>query len=401
MKRTLIAIIIAVVLLFAGCQNTVPTVTTGGANAVLLPAEYDAQNKYLITGAANFQETDGFFCGTNLLGNYIQYYDKSNGLSGVLCADPACAHDSKECGAYIQQGANFSYYNGSIYWIDEDAASRDKCLWKSDLSGKNREKIMQISFDDVLYPYQPQSYVIHQGNLFILGHASVVDGTQSGYRVSLLSRHLSGDEDFTVVYDEVFTGSSKESYRFVGGAVYLSLVTYEDTTAFDLTVMKFDIKNNKSEIMYHETDMPVLPEGFWVTEDHEIYLFGSADKMAYLWRLEGDTKVEIASWPANSVVYPSVMDGIAVLLTRDENKIRQIDIRDFSGETIYAGKLFPDPVSGLEKDPNTYDIMVVGGDTEKIVVNLSEFTNKGIVDYTVMLDLKDNMKATILWSSEE
>ena len=89
------------------------------------------------------------------------------------------------------------------------------------------------------------------------------------------------------------------------------------------------------------------------------------------------------------------------VLVGDENKIRQIDIRDFSGETIYAGKLFPDPVSGLEKDPNTYDIMVVGGDTEKIVVNLSEFTNKGIVDYTVMLDLKDNMKATILWSSEE
>ena len=95
------------------------------------------------------------------------------------------------------------------------------------------------------------------------------------------------------------------------------------------------------------------------------------------------------------------MDGIAMLATRDENKIRYVDIRNFSGETIYSGKLFPSAISGLDKDPNTYSFAVLGGDTEKLIVNLTEFANMKMVDYTILLDLKDNMKATILWSSEK
>lgn len=398
MKRTLIAIIIAVVLLFTGCQNTVPTVTTGGVEDILLPAEYNAQNKYLITGAANFQETDGFFCGTSQLGDNIMYYDEASGVGGVLCADPACTHESDECGAHIKKGANLSYYDGSIYWIAEDANSRDNHLWKSDLSGMNREKIMQISFENVIYPYQPQRYVVHQGKLYILGHASVVDGTQSGYRVSLLSKPLSGAEDFTTVYDEVFTSNSTETYRFVEGAVYLSLVTFEDITSFDLTVLKFDITNNTSVVIYQETDMSENPGAIWVTENHEIYLPVMKETEAYLWKLEGNTRKEITSWSAEKMSAPKVMDGIAMSLSM-EGSDRWIDIRNFSGEAIYRGKLYPSSVPGLDNDPNTYLTSFVGGDDNKLILQLME--RNGTKNHTVLLDLKDNMKATILWSSEE
>lgn len=402
MKR-MIAGIVVIVLLLSGCQNNTqntPANPTDADDPILFSAEKNAQNKYLLADATCFQETDGFFCGTNLLGNYLQYYDKANGISGVLCADPACAHDSDECGAYIQKGANLSYCDGNLYWIAEDANSRDKYLWKSDLSGMNREKIMQISFEDVIYPYQPQRYVVHQGKFYILGHASVVDGTQGGYRVSLLSRSLSGDKGFTTVYDKVFTSNPTETYRFVGGAVYLSLVTFEDIPSFDLTVLKIDITNNTSVVIYQETDMPEKPGDIWVTENHEIYLSGSTDKEAYLWKLENNTKKEVTTWSADKGVKPDVMDGIAICRYSEEN-IRWIDIRDFSGETVYNGELFPIEISGLDKDPNTYSFAVLGGDTEKLIVNLTEFANMKMVDYTILLDLKDNMKATILWSSEK
>lgn len=398
MIKVLIASIVAFVLLFTGCQNSIPTVTTGGDDPALLPAKYNAQNKYLMADATSFQETDGFFCGTNLLGNYLQYYDKANGISGVLCADPACAHDSDECGAYIQKGANLSYCDGSIYWIAEDADSSDKYLWKSDLSGKNREKIMQISFNDVIYPYQPQRYVVHQGNLYILGRASVVDGTQSGYRVSLLSKSLSGDEAFMTLYDEIFTSSVTETYRFVGGNIYLSLVTFEDAVSSNLTVTKFDIQKSTSEVIYQESGITERIGSVWVTEDNEIYLPTMTETDAYLWKLENNTRKEIASWSANKISMPAVMDGIAICQSHEEN-IRWIDIRNLAGETVYNGKLFPSKISGLDKDPNTYNFAVVGGDTEKIIVSLMEVTGMEMLDYTVLLDLKDNMKATILWSS--
>ena len=401
MKR-MIAVIVATVLLLSGCQNNTPTDPADSDDSIQFTAEKNAQNKYLLADATSFQETDGFFCGTNLLGNYLQYYDKANGISGVLCADPACAHDSDECGAYIQKGANLSYCDGNLYWIAEDANSRDKYLWKSDLSGMNREKIMQISFEDVIYPYQPQKYVVHQGKLYIMGSADVVDGTQTGKRKSLLSRSLSGDEGFTTVYDEVLPLATEETYRFVDGFIYVSMVTFDDASSTkDLTVTKVDIAKNTSEVIYQQTDTTELLGDFWVTEDHELYLSGSTDEKAYLWKIENGSKKEITFWPVDEVNDPDVMDGIAMLATRDENKIRYVDIRNFSGETIYSGKLFPSAISGLDKDPNTYSFAVLGGDTEKLIINLTKFANMKMVDYTILLDLKDNMKATILWSSEE
>lgn len=391
MKKTVFAVIAAMFLL-AGCRDT-----TGVDDTTPLSAEYNAQNKYLLSELVSFQEADGFFCGTNLLDNYIQYYDKASGVSGVLCADPACAHDSSECAAYIEAGATLSYYDGSLYWIGADSDSTDKCLWKSDLSGMNREKIIQIGFEELIYPYQPQRYVIHQGKLYILGHASVVDGVQSGYRVSLLSKPLRGNENFTTVYDEVFTSHATETYRFVGGYVYLSLVTFSDSGLFDLTVTKFNVQRGTSEVIYQEADMTESPGAIWVTEEHEIYLPVMAQTEAYLWKLENNTKKVITSWSAEKMSTPKVMDGIAMVLSL-EGSDRWVDIRNLSGETIYCGKLYPSAIPGLNEDPNTYSTAFLGGDKDKLIVQLME--RDGSNNYTVLLDLNDGMNATLLWSSE-
>ena len=409
MKKEFFAVVVAIVLLLSGCQNNTPSVTnpTDADDPIQFAPEKNAQNKYVIIDGFNFQETDGFFIGTISGGDYLQYYDKASGISGVLCADPSCAHDSKACGANIGRGwASLSYYDGKLYWVGPEGTQLQKhYLWQSDLSGMNRKKIMEIPWDEIIIPYQPQRYVLHQGRLYIRGYANVVNGTEAGIRLSLLSKPLSGDEDFTPVYDEVFPEGAWETYRFVEGYVYISVVTSEDWTSFDLSVTKVDTQANTSEIVYQEADMPRSPEKLWVTEEHELYLSGSTGEKAYLWKIENGSKKEITFWPADEVATPDVMDGMAMFMTRDVNKIRHVDIRDFDGKTIYSGKLFPDEIPGLGKDPNTYSIGVVGGDEEKLIIELSgeEGTKLDIkrVCYFILLDLKNNMKATILWSSEE
>lgn len=406
MKKGIFAVVVAIVLLLSGCQNNTPSVTNPKDvdDPIQFSAEKNAQNKYLIADATNFQEADGFFCGTNLLGNYLQYYDKASGISGVLCADPSCAHDSNECGANIGSGASLSYYDGKLYWVGpEGSAYMKDYLWQSDLSGMNRKKIMEIPWDEIRMPYQPQRYVIHQGKLYIMGSASVVDGTQTGKRKSLLSIPLTGHEGFTTVYDEVLPNAvDNERYIFVDGFIYIYMYSFdEESSTKNLTVTKVDIAKNTSEVIYQENNITELLGDFWVTEDHELYLSGSTNEKAYLLKIENGSKKEITFWPVDEVNDPDVMDGIVMFMTRDENKIRYVDIRNFSGETVYNGKLFPSEISVLENDPNTYNFAVVGGDTEKIIINLMEFADKTMVDYTILLDLKDNMKATILWSSEE
>ena len=68
MKKGIFAVVVAIVLLLSGCQNNTPGVTnpTDADDPIIYAPEKNAQNKYLLADATSFQETDGFFCGTNL-----------------------------------------------------------------------------------------------------------------------------------------------------------------------------------------------------------------------------------------------------------------------------------------------------------------------------------------------
>ena len=259
---------IAFVLFLSGCTHG----TTDPINVddpIIYAPEKNAQNKYL-GGFTNFQEADGFFLGTAEVNGYLLYYDKASGISGVLCADPSCVHDGKECGGNIGGVLSLSYYDGKLYWVGpEGSAYMKDYLWQSDLSGVNRKKIMEIPWDEIRMPYQPQKYVIHQGKLYIMGSASVVDGTQTGKRKSLLSIPLTGDESFTTVYDEVLPNAvDNERYIFVDGFIYIYMSSFnEESSTKNLTVTKVDIAKNTSEVVYQENDTTDILGNIWVTEN--------------------------------------------------------------------------------------------------------------------------------------
>ena len=71
-----------------------------------------------------------------------------------------------------------------------------------------------------------------------------------------------------------------------------------------------------------------------------------------------------------------------------------------SGETVYEGALYPEAIPGIEEDPNTLGMGIVGGDRETLILNLNNFLQSGMTNYMVMLDLTDNLKPTVLWSDE-
>ncbi len=354
---------------------------------------YDAQNKYMLTGGFNFQEADGFYCGSNSGGSFLSYYDKASGISGVLCADPACTHDSPECGAYIHRNAVLSYYDGKLYRIiDGPRYGRDKCLIRSDLSGMNQEIIKRISFEDILVPYQPQRTFIHRGKLYLVGRSSEVVGAKTGFRVSLLCSPLDSSEEFTTLYDETYNCGIDPTVRFVGNDIYLALFSFTESKPYHLKILKYDATTGASETVFEDDNIPGSLGEFWVTDDGTIYLPGVDDTASYLWKLENGKRVQVATWPNSSI--PDVTDGIAVNVTR-ENGIRLIDIKDFSGKTLYSGKMFPKEVPGLKGDPNKHLFAILGGDADKIIINLgSPASDENVI---VMLDLHNNLEPTILW----
>ena len=403
--RKILFYILAIGLLLGGCGGREqPDNTEEAFSSSQVMPEYDAQNQYLIDSSISFLEREGAFLGTDLIGHYLNYYDEASGVSGVLCADPACTHDSSDCGAYVKAGATVSYYDGKLYWVaTESQSGQDYYLWRGDLSGRNKEKVKPIGWDEIILTYQPQRYVVHRGRLYLLGQTEVVNGTEAGFRVSLLSTSLDGSEDFKVLYDETFSQGVQSSVRFIKNAIYLSvyaIYTIDEVMNIDVAVERYDIAGDTWETVYEEKGIQEPLRDVWVTEKEEIYIPGSSENRIYVWKVEDGKRKEVLSRESEQASTPWISGDVVVDVSKVDN-IRWIEIVDLSGQTLYKGKLFPVGVPGMEIDPNQCGLGLIGADEEKLILNLSDFVDGDMVDYTIKLDTTDSMKPTILWSSQE
>ena len=365
---------------------------------------YDADNRYLFWPGISFQETEDYFFGTVLGGEYLHYYDMQTGISGLLCPDPACTHDSGACGAKLGIGASASYYDGKLYWVGRDpaGAGHDEYLWRSDITGANREKLKTISFQDTILVYQPQQYYIHRGNLYFLGKDSSVNGVGVGNRITLMTAPLEGDGGFTPLFDETFPEGAEATVRFVGNRVYLAVQSFPAGGPVDLlTIICYDRTDGTSQVLCEQTDITYSLGDMWVTEAGEIYLPVLVENVGEVLKLEDGALTEVISLEEENISAPTVLDGIVEYGGREEG-VRWVHILTLSGETVYEGMLFPEAIPGIEENPNMLNMAIVGGDRKKLILNLSSLPQDGrMTSYTVMLDLTDNLKPTVLWSDVE
>ena len=361
----------------------------------------DADNRYMLWEGISFQETGNYFFGTVLGGEYLHYYDMQTGISGLLCPDPACTHDSGACPARVGIGASVSYYNGKLYWVGKDPAGggNDEYLWRSDITGATREKLKTISFQDTILVYQPQQYYIHRGNLYFLGKANTVDGVETGKRVTLMMAPLEGGGGFTPLFDETFLGGADATIRFVGNRLYFAVQSFLADGSVNLTITCYDRTDGTSQVLFEQTDITYIAGDMWVTEAGEIYMPVLVENVGKVLKLEDGAWTEVMSLEGENVAAPTILDGIVEFDGVTEGT-RWVHIFTSSGETVYEGALFPEAIPGIEEDPNTLSLAIVGGDREKLILCLESWTGSGSIEYIVMLDLTDNLKPTVLWSEE-
>ena len=408
-KGTGILLVLVVCLLLTACTPGKDTQGgTEGTQGIFdgdapMPG-YDADNRYLLWPGISFLETENCFFGTALAGSYLHYYDMQTGISGLLCPDPACTHDSGACPARVGPTASVSYYDGKLYWVGKDPAGggNDEYLWRSDITGTNREKLKTISFQDMILVYKPQQYYIHRGNLYFLGRAGFVDGAETGNRITLMTAPLEGNEAFTMLYDKTFYVGADATVRFVGNKVYFAVRsrTVDSPNNMDLTITCYDRTDGTSQVLFEQTGMEEVLGAMWVTEAGEIYMPAQVENVGKVLKLEDGAWTEVISLEGENITAPMVLDGIAEYDGREEG-VRWVHILTLSGETVYEGALFPEAIPGIEEDPNMLNIAFVGGDREKLILDLIGLSQDGkMISYTVMLDLTDNLKPTVLWSEE-
>ena len=406
-----ILLVLAVCLMLTACTPGGPGKDTqGGTEATQgffdgdapMPG-YDADNRYLLWPGISFQETESYFFGIDMLGEYLRYYDLQTGISGLLCPDPACTHDSDACSAWVGTGASVSYYNGKLYWVGKDPArdGHEEYLWRSDITGADREKLKTISFQDTILVYQPQKYYIHRGNLYFLGKDSSVNGVGVGNRITLMTAPLEGDGGFTPLFDETFSEGVNATVRFAGNRVYFAVKSFPEGGPVDLTITCYDRTDGTSQVLCDQTGITYSQRDMWVTKTGEIYMPAQVENVGKVLKLEDGVGTEVISLEGEYQEAPEILDGI-VVFNKQKEDTRWVHILTLSGETVYEGALYPEAIPGFEEDPNTFNWMIVGGDREKLILNLNSLPQDGrMTSYTVMLDLTDNLKPTVLWSDME
>ena len=364
--------------------------------------ECEAQNKYLLINSTGFQEVGKAFIGTaGMVGRYLRLYDLDSKVSSVLCSDPSCTHDSNNCSAYLNSG-QVSYYDNKIYYISNDSGnySGDWILWKEDITGNNKTKVKAISLEDVIFKYQPQQIVLHHGKVYLRGIASTVDGAKPEYRISLLSARIDDNSDYQVLVDKTISSGVSTSWRFVGDYVYFMIKEIsQDNNDVKITIMRFSTVDGKEETVYVESGITDKVADFWVTVNEVILLAGiNENDHPCLWKLRNDKREIVVLWEGIKSEIPIIMEDIAVV-SYYVDETRYIYIKDFDNDSVYSGPLFVNRAEGVDKDLGTqgYGFAVVGGDKDKVIINLIGLINERKI-YTILFYLKNDMKSTVLWT---
>lgn len=373
----------------------------------------DAQNKYTYNATFRhycFQETEDFFLGSN--DYYLRYYDKASGQSNVLCANPACIHEGLTCGGFYDSGAMF-YYDSQRWWISRSEEShREQYLYRSDISGINKERVKQIPWE-IIETYQPRQYAIHRGNLFVMGKSDLVRGTETYTRYTLLASPLDGTTEFAVLFDQTLPVTSSASVKFVGTKVYYSINFWDqENDEFLLTITTFDLATKKYETVFSQKSNVSTTEP-WITETGEIYLTGSIHNPAgfdftfYLWKVDQGALVEIASWTGEKYNTPQISDGIVISVIWI-GEICGLEVRDLTGKVLATSDtLLLEEIPGVPGDSKISGCDILGGDKDWLIMVVSKKDSEYSSNpharnpFTLLIDLRDGMKVTSLWDSKK
>lgn len=266
---------------------------------------------------------------------------------------------------------------------------------------------------NVILAYQPQQYFIHRGNLFFLGQNYTVTSGKATTRYTLGYAPLDDSTDFTILFDEASADTIFLTVRFHGDSVYLCVnqAVFEESLnhmlTTSLTITKYDIPTGTATEIFAETDLADLYDEFWVTEQGTIYLPGTRGDQGYIWEIKDGEKTEVLTFDGTYNT-PVPVENFAYLIQM-KGKNRCITVKNYSGQTLYDGPLYPQGIPGVPGNPGAdsddptenYGYAVIGSNGTNLFFNHSRSEGSKIQSYTVMVDVADNMKATLLWSGAD
>lgn len=322
MKKIIMLIIAAFIL--CSCQSESVGVT------------YDCDNNFQQNIALKVcADDDTLFFEPDISTN-LWYYDKSSGISGILCGKPECPHTGTDCNSYFNV-SDLSLYGGRLYGVSVTSFP-DCCIISANPDGSGRRTELDLSnseFKDMLGDSVSNLRgMFHRGYFYACGtHNTVKDGI-IGERVQVFAYPLDGSGGGTI-----YESSENTSVKIIPYGDFLYIVAYSKN---GVEICSYSPEDGIAETLY-SSELQISSPKLWV-DGSGIYL-GDGSEKAMVYKLDFSSKTLSEYMDFNSgsdeeyylygfsddFVIGGNMDGIKCLLC----------LKSYSGETVLETSFTP------------------------------------------------------------
>ncbi|MBQ4382694.1 MAG: hypothetical protein II794_08170 [Oscillospiraceae bacterium] len=342
----------------------------------------DSDNRFRYWPGRSFVETENAYIGAD--GQFLHFWDKETGESGILCAKPECLHNGENCGAYYPgYTSSLGFYDGKLYWFQRMPPNCG--LWRMDPDGTNREFFRPL--DRSSLPPVGLETRFHRGKAWFLSASPEVIEGEPQTTLALYTLALEGDEDFSPAFSRVYSGSLWNTSFFTCGDGAVIILREAETDS--CRVLRWT--QGESDV----TEVASLPlEGAvinasYVTVDGEIFVALNSPvdggSLGVLWKAEDGHFRKVIEFRDGDTVYnyPFMGENI-VIASAGGGQVRQLWVCDLEGRTLYKGPWELPAGEGFR------EIIPMGGQDNWFIYHISG----GFIKYDFS---PDGIQETLLW----
>jgi hypothetical protein len=274
----------------------------------------------------------------------IKYADLESGFSGPLCGKPECRHSDETCNAYVfaNNAEGLSYYDGRIYWVASDFQGTH--IFSSALDGTDRKTVRDLDRSVFTKPTGNRYVMFHRGYMYLCGGTSTISDGVATYGSFIYSVPIEGNGDGIIIWDNSYSNPEvgvvcfMQPYRT---GLYFMEKTWNigKSDSDTLKLFYWDAAAQNLETLF-EGEVPFAPNEFWV-EENDILFSDVYGGNIYKYDFKSGKIEFLFDFNSDGSLYdlPNFSDDKIMSWVLDDDRAQVIKVTDFSGNTIFTGKL--------------------------------------------------------------
>lgn len=196
---------------------------------------------------------------SDILGGFLNVYDKNTKVSSLLCNRPDCKHNTQDCVAAVFEPRmcmnTLCSYNNNLYYVDYDISAANRvALYKVSMDGSSRDNVLTVyefpEGDDISLQ---DINVSKNGENLYLHTAECYDGEDPLNKRTIIYQINLKNESIRKLTEDDKYGGYINICGFNSDYIYYSIVYFsKDLKNMYGSIYSYNIKNDEKKVLADE-----------------------------------------------------------------------------------------------------------------------------------------------------